>query len=212
VSFSAFAHHVRDPDRWYGCRVRALRSCVQLYRPLGFEATLSYLREIAGPYEADPRALMRALDALSASRQGWIAHQRRYNAGRRAAKALGHRRTRRDEINPYRGPLVWYGAVRPAALHAIEFWQRRRLPRLVATRDPLAVRLGVLAETCRVAGGELSATARDGVEETAAALRDRLRRADSAGDPRTLYGETRNLLFLAHLVASAADPARYAGE
>ncbi|WP_426512683.1 hypothetical protein ACPPVO_19830 [Dactylosporangium sp. McL0621] len=204
MSFSAFANHVRNPAHPHRRRVSALRSCVQLYRPIGFEAGLSYLREVAGQYDADEAALLRALDALAASRRGWHEHQRRYDAERRAAKLLGGRRPRRSVPNPYLGPAVWYGAARPAARHAVAFWQRRRLPALVATHDPLAARLGVLAETCRVSGGELSSSARDGLTATADALRARLGSGLYADDV-VAYFRTRDLLSLVHLLRTATQ-------
>lgn len=68
MSFSAYARKVRDPALPFRRRVSALRSCVQLYRPIGFHATLSFLQELAGPYQREEEALHRALDALTASR------------------------------------------------------------------------------------------------------------------------------------------------
>ncbi|MET9301691.1 hypothetical protein ABZX66_20445 [Micromonospora aurantiaca] len=58
MSFSAFARRVRDPALPHQRRVSALRSCVQLYRPVGFEATLSFLEEVAGPFRRDEAALL----------------------------------------------------------------------------------------------------------------------------------------------------------
>jgi hypothetical protein len=78
VSFGTYARHVRNPELPYRRRVSALRSCVQLYRPIGFHATLSFLEEIAGPFQRDEMALLRALDALVASRAAWHAEQRDY--------------------------------------------------------------------------------------------------------------------------------------
>ncbi|AEB46592.1 hypothetical protein VAB18032_27596 [Micromonospora maris AB-18-032] len=69
----------------------ALRSCVQLYRPIGFQTTLSFLDELAGPFHREEAALLRALDALSMSRDQRRTEFRRYAAARRAAKRRGHR-------------------------------------------------------------------------------------------------------------------------
>ncbi|PRX55837.1 hypothetical protein B0I32_12557 [Nonomuraea fuscirosea] len=55
MSFGAFARKVRDPALPHR-RVSALRSCVQLYRPIGFEATLSFLHAEAGPFRTDEAA------------------------------------------------------------------------------------------------------------------------------------------------------------
>lgn len=135
MSFSAYARHVRNPALPHRRRVSALRSCVQLYRPLGFHATLSYLSLVAGPFEHDEAALLRALDALIASRAGWHAALDEYAAERRAAKRRGQRSPRPNESNPNLGPEHWYGAPREAALHALEFWRRKRLPALLARSE-----------------------------------------------------------------------------
>lgn len=61
-----------EGDRWfvaYGRRINALAGCVQLYRPLGYQVTFGYLNHIAGPFRRDVAALLRALDALTASRR-----------------------------------------------------------------------------------------------------------------------------------------------
>lgn len=49
MSFGTHVRKVRNPVLPYQRRVQALRSCVQLYRPIGFQATLSVMQEIAGP-------------------------------------------------------------------------------------------------------------------------------------------------------------------
>lgn len=71
MSFGNFARKVRDPALPHQRRVSALRSCVQLYRPIGFEATLSFLHAKAGPYRTDEAALLRALAMLETSRSAW---------------------------------------------------------------------------------------------------------------------------------------------
>ncbi|MFG3422558.1 hypothetical protein ACIBTZ_24760 [Micromonospora sp. NPDC049460] len=43
MSFGAYARQVRDPALPHRRRVSALWSCVQLYRPIGLHATLSFL-------------------------------------------------------------------------------------------------------------------------------------------------------------------------
>jgi hypothetical protein len=121
VSFSAYARHVRDSALPHRRRVSALRSCVQLYRTIGFHATLSFLSAVAEPFDHDEAALLRALDALSSSRTGWHTELREYAEERRAAKRQGQRRPDPNEPNPIRGPRCWYGAPRQAALHALTF-------------------------------------------------------------------------------------------
>jgi hypothetical protein len=70
VSFGTYARKVGDGALPFPHRVGASRSCVQLYRPIGFRATLSFLELLAGPYQRDEdAALLRAVEALSASRE-----------------------------------------------------------------------------------------------------------------------------------------------
>lgn len=103
-----YARRVRDaghPLRW---RVSSLRSCVQLYHPLGFRATLDRLAAEAGPYTRDEAALLRALELLERSRTMWKAELRSFDVERRAAKVRGARTLRAGEWNPY-VDRRWYG-------------------------------------------------------------------------------------------------------
>ena len=68
-----------------------LRSCVQLYQPIGYRAGLSFLEHIAGRFETDDAALLRALDALVHTRRLWHEDVRIYSEMRRAAKVRGQR-------------------------------------------------------------------------------------------------------------------------
>src|SRR3954447_18745485 len=108
MSFGVYARKVRDAPLPYGRRVSALRSCVQLYRPIGFHASLSFLAEIAGPFVRDEASLLRALDVLAASRAEWHAAGRRYAAMRREAKRKGQRSPRPKDPNPDHFPRHWY--------------------------------------------------------------------------------------------------------
>lgn len=107
MSFGNFARRVRNPQLSYGHRVSALRSCVQLYRPLGFQATLRLLTDEAGSYRQDEAALVRAVEVLEASRAAWQAEVKEYARRRRAEKARGHRRPHPADTNPYH-PTHWY--------------------------------------------------------------------------------------------------------
>lgn len=127
MSFTVFARHAQDAALPFFRRVSAFRSCVQLYRPLGFRATLTFLHEIAGPHDRDERALLSALAMLQNSRAGWHADLLRYAAERTAAKRNGHRSPRLDVPNPNGQPPIWYGAPGPAAIHALAYWRRQRL-------------------------------------------------------------------------------------
>lgn len=109
MSFGNFARQVRDPALPHQRRVSALRSCVQLYRPIGFEATLSYLHAKAGPFRTNETALLRALAMLETSRSAWQDAKDTYAAARREAKQRGQRSPHPNDINPYT-PMHWYGA------------------------------------------------------------------------------------------------------
>ncbi|BFU47670.1 hypothetical protein [Krasilnikovia sp. MM14-A1004] len=138
MSFGTHARKVRDPALPYGRRISALARCVQLYRPLGYRATFAYLAEVAGPFRHDETALLRALEALSTSRNLWQASLRGYADRRRAAKRLGRRRPGAAEVDP-NPPAWWYGDVRRAALCTIGFLLRERDP--IARADVEVVRL-----------------------------------------------------------------------
>ena len=139
MSFGNFARLTRDTSRPLAERAGALRSCVQLYRPIGFRATLSFLR----PDERDEAALLRALSLLEASRNLRKTHVLRYAASRTRSKLSGHRVPAGSEPNPLDHFGYWYGAPREAARHAIDFWCRKRIPDLVAAGHPPL--LGLLA-------------------------------------------------------------------
>lgn len=201
MSFGAFANRVRDPALPHRRRVSALRSCVQLYRPIGFHATLGFLRELAGPYESDEAALLRALEALCTSRAGWHAELDAYDQRRRAAKRRGQRSPRPDEHNPYYGPRHWYGAPRQAAVYALTLWRRKHL---AAPPDLLAARIDACATACLEAGGPLDPDRRRELAEATHALHERL----APGlwyDDQPAYFRTRDLLKVARLIQTAAE-------
>lgn len=204
MSFSAFASKVRDPGLAHRRRVSALRSCVQLYRPLGFEATLSFLEYLAGPFQRDEVALLRALGHLTASRAEWHKELRRYAAARREAKRLGHRTTVPAEENPNTGPTIWYGAPQQAALHALRYWRRSRLGALLQCDDPGAHEINTVTSECLAAGGRISEEHR----QLLTAVVGRLQHSIAKGlyhDDTVAYFRTRDLLRVAALIATAAN-------
>src|SRR5690606_23852767 len=110
--------------------VSALRSCVPLYRPIGFNATLSYLETKAGRCQRDEAALLAALDLIEDSRAVLRAELQAYATERREAKRQGRRTPRAGDVNPNQQfRWYWYGAPREAARHALWYWWRR-FPRL----------------------------------------------------------------------------------
>ncbi|MDW5327248.1 hypothetical protein [Plantactinospora sp. KLBMP9567] len=204
MSFGTYARHVRNPELPYRRRVSALRSCVQLYRPIGFHATLSFLEEIAGPFQRDEAALLRALDALVASRAGWHAELRDYAAERKLAKRRGQRNPRPTDPNPSGFPRCWYGAPRQAALHAVRYWRRRTAPALLADPDSITLDVDACVTASLAAGGSLLPAQRQMLGATVEALRQRMRPEMWRDDSRAYY-RAFNLLRVARHLETAAD-------
>ncbi|MEU7928155.1 hypothetical protein [Micromonospora sp. NPDC049801] len=206
MSFGTYARRVRDAALPYRHRVGALRSCVQLYRPIGFHATLSFLEEIAGPFHRDEAALLRALDALVASRAGWHADLRDYTAERKLAKHRGQRSLRPTEPNPNGSPRCWYGAPGPAALHAVRYWQRHEAPALLAEPDSTTLELAACVTASLEAGGALLPAQREMLSAIVEALRQRMGPETWRDDSRAYY-RAFNLLTVARHLETAADAA-----
>lgn len=204
MSFSAFANHVRNPALPHRRRVSALRSCVQLYRPVGFEATFSFLEEVSGPFQRDEEALLRALDHLAASRSRWHDHLRRFAAERRKVKRAGHRTPRRADPNPNLGPLIWYGASQQAASHALSYWRRKRLPELLAWDDPGGREIDLAVSACLTGSGRLSVAQRRQLDDAAQQLRRGISGRLYHEDASAYFLRVRSLLFVAKLVTDAA--------
>ncbi|MFG3554935.1 hypothetical protein ACGGAQ_11125 [Micromonospora sp. NPDC047557] len=202
MSFGTYARHVRNAELPYRRRVSALRSCVQLYRPIGFHATLSFLEEIAGPFQRDEAALLRALDALVASRAGWHADLRDYAAERKLAKRRGQRSPRPSDPNPNGFPRCWYGAPGQAALHAVRYWRRRTASALLT--DPDAIILDACVTASLAAGGSLLPAERQMLSTTVEALRQRMRPEMWRDDSRAYY-HAFNLMSVARHLETAAD-------
>ncbi|WP_242893232.1 hypothetical protein [Actinomadura litoris] len=202
MSFGNFARKVRDPALPHGRRVSALHSCVQLYRPIGFQATLSFLQAKAGPFRTDEAALLRALAVLEVSRSTWHAEQRTYAAARRQAKRTGQRSPHPSEPNPYT-PAHWYGARQEAALHAVRFWHQQRLAALIADDDKPSQELCEFVQVCLDAGGRLASAQQRllirCIDQLTARLQPALWRDDRAD-----YFRTRDLLTVARLLEAAS--------
>ncbi|WP_405015811.1 hypothetical protein OHV05_00925 [Kitasatospora sp. NBC_00070] len=205
MSFNNFARKVRNPALPLGLRVSMLRSCVQLYRPIGFNATLSLLASEAGDFSRDEAALLGALDVLSASRDARTEELRIYGAMRRQEKLLGRRtpRMRDPNPNPNLGPGRWHGAPRAGALHAVGFWSSK--PGLLSPDDLIAVRVGQCVTACLASGGPLQPAQLETLAECITALRDR-RTADAYRDDPVRYFQDGGLLALALHVRTAAVP------
>ncbi|MFJ1767255.1 hypothetical protein ACIOD2_43465 [Amycolatopsis sp. NPDC088138] len=126
MGFGERARRVRNGRLAHGQRVAALCSCVRLYHPIGYRATLSFLAELAGPYQRHEHALLRALAALEASRAEWRIAEAAYAESRRKQKRLGRRVPASDDPPPSRTGH-WYAAApdlsRRAAAHASKLVQ-----------------------------------------------------------------------------------------
>ncbi|MDQ1009283.1 hypothetical protein QFZ82_003768 [Streptomyces sp. V4I23] len=203
TGFDNFARKVRDASLPYGHRVVSLRSCAQLYRPIGFQATVSYLEAKAGPFRHDEAALLRALGVIRASRSLWQADVRAYAEKRGEAKRRGLRSPRPGEANPL-VPAYWYGAPREAAPHALDHW-RRGLRRGGTQREGLVGEMDRLAAECVAAGGELDPHRRAVLASCVERLEPRTLPA-AWHDDRDGYFAARSLLFVAELMRTAGDP------
>ncbi|MET9593216.1 hypothetical protein ABZY45_20095 [Streptomyces sp. NPDC006516] len=200
MSFNNHARKARDMTLPHGLRVAQLRSCVQLYRPIGFHATLSFLEAQAGPYGRDERALLRALDVLEASRDAWHGELRAFDGVRRRAKGQGARQPRRAERNPYR-EMWWSGAPREGALHALSFLRDRGwIPMPVG--DPLAADLNRCVVACLETGGAPGPEERHLLSECLRSLRNR-RTSAAPQDDMTGRFRTQDLLRAARHVEIA---------
>ncbi|MGW0949999.1 hypothetical protein ACWD4O_46805 [Streptomyces sp. NPDC002623] len=93
---SFLTHRARVHDARLPLRRRhsALRTCITLFAPYGFRATYHHLTlsaAIPRRLEADPDALVRAVEELHEARVLWLARAQEYAAQRRAEKRSGRR-------------------------------------------------------------------------------------------------------------------------
>ncbi|GAA2427231.1 hypothetical protein GCM10010191_45170 [Actinomadura vinacea] len=204
MSFTVHARKVRDPSLPQAWRASALRSCVQLYRPIGFHATLDYLEAKAGPFERDEAALLRALALIESSRAAWHAAIREYDQARRDAKREGHRKPRWS--GPF-SPTIWYGAPQEAALHAVRYWQGSQLPALLTRKDQTARALAACVAACLASEGGLAPADRETLQVCREELERRLRNRPS-GFADAEYFRVRDLLTVAGLLKTACEPVR----
>ncbi len=181
MSFAVDARKARNPDLPHGRRVSGLRSCVQRYHPLGFLATLSFLELLAGPYKEDERALLRAVEVLTESRERWKRAVDEYADTRREAKSRGERTPRPSDPNPSPAPDQWYGAAKYAALHALAFRQLRGT--LPPPTDDVAADVRTLVTATLSSGGQLTPDELSLLRDLTAELRRRMR--TRKGDART---------------------------
>ncbi|WP_093602580.1 hypothetical protein [Lentzea waywayandensis] len=121
MSFSSDTRKALDTSLPLSHRVSALRLCLWRYRPIGFNASFSFLQSVVGDFTRDPALLPAAVEMLTASHAAWQSDLRAYGVVRRHAKRLGYRVPYPSAPNPNK-LSHWYGAPREAALHAVWFW------------------------------------------------------------------------------------------
>jgi hypothetical protein len=152
---------------------------VQLYRPLGFEATLSFVESQAGKFQRDEAALLRALDVVEASRAAWHVELHAYATRRQEAKQHGQRSPRPGDTNPnFQARWYWYGAPREGALHALWFWRRQHLPLLTPSADPVLLEISRYISECLDSGPLLTEAQRELFGGRVSVLERRLRSRD----------------------------------
>lgn len=149
VSFGTYARRVRDPTLPLPRRAGALRSAVQLYQPLGWHATLSFLDRAVGRYAASESKLLQALDLLEESRRHWLSEVQAFAHVRRLAKARGNRTPTATGPNPLRHPTGWYGPHRQAAARHILGTNMHSCPSMTSSRSGWAPSRGRASSTAR---------------------------------------------------------------
>jgi len=115
VSFGAGAARVRDKSKPLGVRAAALSGCVTRFCPLGFHATMAYLRDAVGARDGrwTEAQLVRALELLEESRRSWLAERTDWDDRRRREKSEGPRSVPTGS----RQPTPWPGeATKPSAV------------------------------------------------------------------------------------------------
>jgi hypothetical protein len=207
VGFGVYVRAVRDPSLPYGHRVVALAGCVQMYRPIGFHATFSFLEHRAGPIRRDEAALVGALDELVTSRALWKEHVDAYAARRREAKRRGQRHAGADETNPA-WPTHWYGDRRGGALHAIWFTLMSRHGKAVARL--VAPEVLALAATCLDTEGNLDAAGRRRLGDLRVAFEQDRRSASWSNVNWPIFTRARDSLrvfrYIEHVLPAATAP------
>jgi hypothetical protein len=181
MSFGTYARKVRNPNLPLSRRVAALRSAVTIYQPLGWQATLSFLEQVAGRYQVSEPALLKAIDTLEESRRGWLSELHAYAGARRVAKAQGHRSPGAADRIPTRRPCGWHGPLRVAAsLHVLPLLRKR----MISPSHPCASEVEALVQVSLKRGGSL----RSGHRATLATVTTRVGRSMRAAAQRRDHG------------------------
>ncbi|MBE1488242.1 hypothetical protein [Plantactinospora soyae] len=205
MSFGTYARKVRDPSRSYGQRINALAGCVERYQPIGYHATFGYLEQVAGHFRREEAALLRAIDALSSSRDLWLSELGTYAKQRKAAKRLGRRNPQAHDLN-LNSAACWYGDSRKAALFALGFLLRqaeRGRPGRAHTTDAEVLRL---SSTCVERRGCLSRTELEQVRSLQTRFQHLRQVAGWPDIDWPNWHKAHDSLWALHLIASACAP------
>jgi hypothetical protein len=147
VGFGREAGRVRDLSLPARYRLHALGSCIQLVRPIGFNATWSYLQaKVQRPWR-DPEFAVPAIGLLEAERAVHLSIAAEFARLRREQKAAGLRFPPRGHVTPT-DPRRWHGDERLGAFHALGSWRGLRGDQAIAEhptgRSVLAAVNGIL--------------------------------------------------------------------
>lgn len=195
MSFNGLARQVRDPNLPLGQRFRALRSAVEQYRRLGFNATWAFITGDTRISPLDESGMLAALDTVETSRAAWLVEMEAFGARRKAAKRASRTPVDPDEVE-YRFGLRWPGPSAHAAMRiaVAERWNRMRSQ---AGMRPIQAELGAIVDV--YLGGRLGAADRERlrtlIERMRAAEfggRDNLRRRSGAAELRQVGTLIRN--------------------
>lgn len=208
MSFNVEIRKVRDPARPYGARVIALAHCLEIYSPIGFQASWAYLEAKVGAIRSrDERVLLAAADLVESSRQTYLEELRAYAALRRRHKATrGQRSPHSAERTPFR-PARWHAAPVEAACFVLR-WRTR--PGGRAVRDVEAGEFDPGSGIRRLTdeflrAGSLTPGQLAELRTLSAALRPWFTREAYQADPRA-YHDTHQVRRLAdHLSVAAGD-------
>lgn len=127
MGFGREARRAGDAALPVGRRMRALGSCIEIARPLGYRTTFAYLEARVGLPSSDPRFVDPALALLLQERALRLRDEAAYAELRTARKREGRRTPSRREVRPG-WPKRWHGDERVGARVALAHLLQERRP------------------------------------------------------------------------------------
>lgn len=124
MGFGREARRVRDGSLSLANRRRALATCIEFTRPIGYHATWSYIEAVLGRTRDEPSFLEPALDLLDTQRRWHAEIDERYARLRRQQKRRGRRGPASDDVTPT-SPRRWHGDEQIGAVHSLTEWLGR---------------------------------------------------------------------------------------